>query len=228
MLCLLRTDTCGFGVSLYLKNVAGSWYMFFLGRCFLSHAFSVWHFHTLNSSGFAASCLRPIDWATGWNLVCSRYSEKEALQQGIFSHAPHPWSVVKEVWKQSCLLWVSSPAHGVAINFLAHSQDLTWQSSQPDVLLLRFSVVCWCGCVLLGWERSLEALGWLSLPAWLQTTHALLLNKLYVPGKSGLSTHLFFCFPMTSFTFPGDCPYSWSMQKLEILGHLFIPVIRGL
>lgn len=134
--------------------------------------------HPLNSSGFAGSCLRPHNWATGWNLGCSRYSEKEALQGGIFSHVPSPCSVVKEVWKKSCFLPVSSPDQGVATDFIACSQELNWWSSQPDVLLLRLSVACCCGCVLLDWEGVWKHWGGLSLPAWLHPTHALLLNKL--------------------------------------------------
>lgn len=230
MLCLLRTDTCVFGPSLYLKNVVGSWYMFFLGRCFLCHTFSLTKqchhcfFHPLNSRVFAVSCLRPCDWATGWNLGCRRYSKKEVLQWGIFSHVPCPWRVVKEVWK-SCLLPFFSPSQGVAIDFLAHSQDLTWQSSQPDVLLLRLSVVCWCRCVLLGWEGSLEVLEWLPVAACNICTVA---EPAAGPWESGLPAQLFFLFSVISFTSPGDCLYSWSMQKLEILGHLFRPVICGL
>lgn len=53
-------------------------------------------FHPLNSSGFAGSCLKPHDWASDWNLGCSRYSRKKPFNEDL-SPCTFVVSVVKEV-----------------------------------------------------------------------------------------------------------------------------------
>lgn len=231
MLCLLRTDTCGFGASLYLKNTVGSWDMFFLAGAFLAVLFlclrklchPLLFFILLIAVALLSLASGPII-----GLLVGIWVAADIPRKKPFKEESFPMYLVPGVLWRRCERRVASYQFLPLPRVLPLTSLLiakTWTDRVPSLMCSFSGSVLYVGVDVCCWAEKGVWKHWGGFPfqhGYIQHMHYCWTRSL---GKVDF-LHIFFF--SATFTSPGNCPYSWSIQKLEILGHLFRPVTRGL